>query len=91
MPNRASSSVDLMVECLRSELVIFLLTNAMEAMQFIGIKMAHYLFILYPITLQGRQGTTDGFATIPSYLVLFSTALVQLAKSIPFHPLILSH
>ena len=54
--------------------------------------MAHYLFLFYTITLQGRQGTTDGVATIPSYLVLFYTALpvVKLAKSIPVHPLILS-
>ena len=43
-----------------------------------------------PITLEGRRGTTDVFATIPFHLVLFSAALVELAKSIPVHSLILS-
>ena len=43
-----------------------------------------------PITLEGRRGTTDEFATIPFHLVLFSAALVELAKSIPVHSLILS-
>ena len=48
-------------------------------------------FILfYPITLGGRRGTTDEFATIPFHLDLFSAALVELAKSIPVHSLILS-
>ena len=32
----------------------------------------------------------DDFATIPFHLVLFSTALLELAKSIPVHSLILS-
>ena len=52
----------------------------------------HYLFsiLFYPITLEGRRGTTDEFATIPFHLDLFSTALVELAKSIPVHSLILS-
>ena len=50
-----------------------------------------YLSILfYPITLEGRRGTTDEFATIPFHLDLFSAALVELAKSIPVHSLILS-
>ena len=47
-------------------------------------------FLFYPITLEGRRGTTDEFATIPFHLVLFSAVLVELAKSIPVHPLILS-
>ena len=39
----------------------------------------------------GRSsGTTDELAIIPFYLVLFSAALVELAKSIPVHYLILS-
>ena len=42
------------------------------------------------MTLEGRWGTTDEFATIPFHLVLFSAALVELAKSIPVHSLILS-
>ena len=46
--------------------------------------------LFYPITLEGRRGTTDEFATIPFHLVLFSAALVDLAKSIPVHSLILS-
>ena len=48
------------------------------------------IFLFYPITLEGRQGTTDEFATIPFHLDLFSAALVELAKSIPVHSLILS-
>ena len=43
----------------------------------------------YPIALEGHQGTTDELATIPFHLVLFSAALVELAKSIPVHSLIL--
>ena len=43
-----------------------------------------------PITLEGRRGTTDEFATIPFHLDLFSVALVKLAKSIPVQSLILS-
>ena len=46
--------------------------------------------LFYPITLEGRRGTTDEFATIPFYLDLFSAALVELAKSIHVHSLILS-
>ena len=50
-----------------------------------------YLSILFdPITLEGRRGTRDEFATFLSHLVLFSAALVELAKSIPVHSLILS-
>ena len=45
--------------------------------------------LFYPITLEGRV-TTDEFATIPFHLDLFSAALVELAKSIPIHSLILS-
>ena len=47
-------------------------------------------FLFYPITLGGRRGTTDELATIPFHLDLFSAALVELAKSIPVHSLILS-
>ena len=46
--------------------------------------------LFYPITLEGRRGTTDEFATIPFHLDLFSAALVELAKSILVHSLILS-
>ena len=49
-----------------------------------------YSILFYPITLKGRQGTTDEFATIPFHLDLFSAALIELAKSIPVHYLILS-
>ena len=49
-----------------------------------------YSILFYPITLGGRRGTTDEFATIPFHLNLFSAALVELAKSIPVHSLILS-
>ena len=47
-------------------------------------------FLSYPVTLEGRRSTTDEFATIPFHFVLFSAALVELAKSIPVHSLILS-
>ena len=49
-----------------------------------------YVILFYPITLEGRRGITDEFATIPFHLDLFSAALVELAKSIPVHSLILS-
>ena len=53
--------------------------------------MSFILFILfYPVTLEGRRGTTDEFATIPFHLDLLSAAQVELAKSIPVHSLILS-
>ena len=48
------------------------------------------IFLFYPITLEGRWGTTDEFAIVPFHFVLFSAALVELAKSIPVHSLILS-
>ena len=50
----------------------------------------YYSILFYPITLEGRRRTTDEFATIPFHLVLFSAVLVELAKSIPVHALILS-
>ena len=34
--------------------------------------------LFYPITLEGRRGTTDKFTTIPFHLDLFSAALVEL-------------
>ena len=49
-----------------------------------------FSILFYPITLEGRRGTTDEFATIPFHLDLFSAALVELAKSIRDHSLILS-
>ena len=49
-----------------------------------------FSILFYPITFEGRRGTTDEFATIPLHLDLFSAALVELAKSIPVHCLILS-
>ena len=49
-----------------------------------------YSILFYPITLEGRWGTIDEFATIPFHLDLFSAALVELAKSIPVYSLILS-
>ena len=39
---------------------------------------------------EGRWDTTDEFATIPFHLVLFSAALIELAKSITVHSLMLS-
>ena len=57
-----------------------------------NICFQNYFFsiLFYPITLEGRRGTTTEFATIPFHLVLFSAALIELAKSIPVHSLILS-
>ena len=55
-----------------------------------SMSLAFYSILFYPITLEGRRGTTDEFATIPFHLDLFSAALVELAKSIPVHSLILS-
>ena len=52
--------------------------------------MTSYSILFYPITLEGRRGTRDEFATTPFHLDLFSAALVELAKSIPVHSLILS-
>ena len=48
-----------------------------------------YSILLGPI-LERRRGTTGEFTTAPFHLVLFSAALVELAKSIPVHSLILS-
>ena len=59
---------------------------------FLTCLQALFLFsiLFYPITLGGRPGTTDEFTTIPFHLDLFSAALIELAKSIPVHSLILS-
>ena len=46
--------------------------------------------LVYPIALEGRRGTTYELATIPFHFVLFSAALVELAKYIPVHSLMLS-
>ena len=54
------------------------------------VLMEGWSILFYPITLEGRRGTTVEFATIPFHLDLFSAALVELAKSIPVHSLILS-
>ena len=40
-----------------------------------------YFFLLFPITLEGC-GASDDFATVSFHRVLFSAALVELAKSI---------
>ena len=53
-------------------------------------KKIRLSILFYPITLEGRGRTTDEFATFPFHLVRFSAALVELAKSIPVHSLILS-
>ena len=57
---------------------------------FEALSTSCYSILFYPITLEGRRGNTDEFATIPFHLDLFSAALVELAKSIPVHSLILS-
>ena len=55
-----------------------------------AIKRPIYFILFYPITLVGHRGTTDEFATTRLHFILFSNALVELAKSIPVHYLILS-
>ena len=55
-----------------------------------GFAYLFYSILFYPITLEGRRGTTDEFASIPFHLDLFSAAPVELVKSIPVHSLILS-
>ena len=57
---------------------------------FLKLKDILFYSLFYPITLGGRRGTTDVFSTIPFHLDMFSAALVELAKSIPVHSLILS-
>ena len=57
----------------------------MENLLFLGVPILQHISLVYPITLQGRWATTDDFPTIPFHLVLFSAALVELAKSIPVH------
>ena len=54
------------------------------------LQCVHVSILFYPITLEGRRGTTDEFVTIPFHRVLFSAAPFELAKSIPVHSLILS-
>ena len=62
----------------------------LPTMHLLDIFLLLFYSLFYPIALEGRRGTTDEFATIPFHLDLFSAALVQLAKSIPVHSLILS-
>ena len=65
--------------------------NDINRVQTVSDRKIFALSILfYPITFEGCRGTTDEFATVPFHLVLFSAALVELAKSIPVHSLILS-
>ena len=47
-------------------------------------------FLFYPITLEGNSGIIDDLATSAFHLVLFSSALIELAKSISVHSLIVS-
>ena len=70
-----------LIECLSKNIIEFEFENVL----FISI-----FSLFYPITLEGHRGTTDEFATMPFHLDLLSAALVELAKSIPVHSLILS-
>ena len=58
----------------------------------IAVTVLPFLFysILSHNLVEGHQGTTDEIATNPFHLVLFSAVLVELAKSIPVHFLMLS-
>ena len=54
------------------------------------LRNRYHFFSILSHHLGGRWGTADEFATNLFYLVLFSAALVELAKFIPVHALILS-
>ena len=54
------------------------------------LSISDLFYSILSHNLGRSSGTTDEFATIPFHLVLFSAALVELAKSIPVHSLILS-
>ena len=41
--------------------------------------------LFYPLTLEGGWVTTEDFATIFFHLVLFTTAIFELARPIPAH------
>ena len=62
----------------------------LETLSYQSIDFHFYSILFYPIALESCRDTTDEFATIPFHLVPFSAALVELAKSIPVHSLILS-
>ena len=70
------------------------MTRALSFLEHYHIKaltsISILFFLFYPIALESCRDTTDEFATIPFHLVLFSAALVELAKSIPVHSLIFS-
>ena len=55
-----------------------------------GDRRSGKICLLFSITSEGHGGTTDKFATNPFHIVLFSSALVELAKSVSVHSLILS-
>ena len=75
--------------CFCSKLVIITtLTNQIRVCRCELCFLAVYAILFY--SWEGRRGTTDEFAIIPFHLVLLSAALVELAKSIPVHSLILS-
>ena len=46
--------------------------------------------LFYPMTLQGHWSTMEDFTTNPFHLVLISADLVEIAKFIPFHSIMLS-
>ena len=75
---------------IHSPMLLFMLTALVALSYSCSMGKLEPDVLFYPITLGGRRGTTDEFATIPFYLDLFSAALVELAKSIPVHSLILS-
>ena len=51
-------------------------------MAHVFLRILSTCILFYPITLEGRHGTTDEFATIPFHFVLFLAALVELAKCV---------
>ena len=67
----------------------FRLQNPSSRIRF-GDRRSGQICLLFAITSEGHGGTSDQFATNPFHIVLFSSALVELVKSIPGHSLILS-
>ena len=63
--------------------------NSVTAHELLSNKTSLCLFFLSP-NLERSLGHHINFTPIPFHLVLFSAALVELAKSIPVHSLILS-
>ena len=72
------------------QITYFLMASKISGNLRIRVRDFDYFMLFYPKTLEGCRGTTDEFATTSFHIVLFSAALIKLAKSVPIHLLILS-